>query len=136
MNVRNTMNNITKKLLAVILAELFVLWVVTLAILAMVVRWDNVPIIGPMFVLGPSKVIPVDAGIYKNPITYEQLDEVPKDFPIMHGYWFNAINWYTRGKLKKFMKQYNLGIVPKDYTVDFAIRIEELLAELEFVELE
>lgn len=86
-----------------------------------------------LFTLGISKPVYIWASEYARPITYDMLDDVPDDFTSSKdGVWFNYINKYTRSKLKKYMKQQNIYIVPKDYELDSAADIYYCLQVLEF----
>ena len=89
------------------------------------------------FTLGINKPLYIWASEYPRPITYDMLDDVPNDFVSSKGgLWFNCINKYTRSKLKKYMKQQNIYIVPKDYELDSAADIYECLQVLEFQKID
>jgi len=118
---------------------LFISSLLLLALIAMIVcgmisygvrRIENFPLFR-LFTLGVSKPLNIEASQYPYSITWNKLDNVPQEYASTNG-WFNLINDYSRSKLKKYMQENNLVIVPKDYALDSAMDIDALLQELEF----
>jgi len=84
-----------------------------------------------LFTYGISKPLNVEASQYPYLITWDKLDEVPPEYASTNG-WFDLINNYSRSQLKKYMRENNLAIVPKDYALDSAMDMDTLIRELEF----
>lgn len=125
-----------KKLFGTILLVTVVLVVVVLAVTVFkAMNWDLCSIeqlpLFRVFAYGISKPLFVEASQYPYPITWDRLDEVPQEYASTNG-WFDLINNYSLAKLKKYMQENNLSIVPKDYALDSAMDIDELIQQLEF----
>lgn len=120
-----------KKLFHYFLVIALIIGMIALSIrLISQIRWDKVPVIGPMLVLGPTKYFGISA--YSEPITWNQLQERPEDYD-PYNPWFDFINGYTIKLLEEYMKNNNLAIVPKEYLLETSNTFEELLEVLEFV---
>ncbi len=57
-------------------------------------------------------------------VTYEQLNEPPAVYT--ESDWFNAINKYQRWKLKQYMKENDLIIVPGKYKLSAGSQLEDM----------
>ena len=84
-----------------------------------------------IFAYGIYKPLYVEASQYPYLITWDKLDEVPKEYASTNG-WFDLINNYSRTQLKRYMRENDLAIVPKDYDLDSAMDFDALMRELEF----
>ncbi len=128
-----------KKLSIIKIVSIILLSAIALGALVIVIdniRWDKVPVIG-LFVLGISKSMGVAASYYDHPLTCEEFINKPEDWPEKLGYWFsNSLNNYTQGLIYDYMKENNLGIVPKDYVFETTSDFEKMLEILEFVPLD
>ena len=91
---------------------------------------EKIPFIRP-FILQMQKPFFPEASKYPYPITWDKLDERPKEYDSTNS-WFDFLNSYTRLQLKRYMKENDLYIVPKDYNMDTAYDFEDCLNELEF----
>ena len=68
------------------------------------------------------------------PITWDMLDEEPEGYP--DGYaWFDYLNSYTRLQLKRYMRESNLYILPREYVLMQNYDFERIMQNLEFGEL-
>lgn len=126
-----------KKLFGIILLVAIVLLVAVFAVNAFhTMNWDLYSIEQfPLFrvlAYGISKPLFIEASQYPYPITWDRLDEAPQEYASTNG-WFDLINNYSLAKLKKYMQENNLSIVPKDYALDSAVDINDLIQQLEFI---
>lgn len=95
----------------------------------------KIPVLN-ILVYGIGTDKPNDRGIYlsdwNEPITFEQIDSPPDGWP-GDNHWFTLLSRYSRKKLKQYMKDNNLYIIPKDYPdIYSSISVEDLLGMLDF----